>query len=50
MTDPAAQEEARHMWRIVEAYFDGANEALYECDLCGNTLIVPAGGVHPAEC
>jgi ribosomal protein S27E len=38
------------MWRIVEAYFDVVSEAKYECDLCGDTLIVPAGGVHPPEC
>ena len=50
MTDPTTPDESLHMWRIVEAYFDGVNEAMYECDLCGDTLIVPAGGAHPAEC
>lgn len=43
MTDPAAPDETLHVWRIVAACFDGVDEARYECDLCGDTLIVPAG-------
>ncbi|MBC7307581.1 MAG: hypothetical protein H5T80_11780 [Dietzia sp.] len=39
-----------HLWRVVSVMFGGPIEAVYECELCGDRLQVPAGGVHPAEC
>lgn len=39
-----------HMWRLTVAHFGGPVEAEYECDLCGDSLVVPSGGIHPAEC
>lgn len=50
MTDDAPPGETLHMWRLVEVYLDPGDEAKYVCDLCGETLVVPAGGVHPREC
>lgn len=47
--EPGSSDVA-HMWRLTAAHFGGPVEAEYECDLCDDTLVVPSGGIHPAEC
>lgn len=48
--EPGPDDDAVHMLRLVAVSFGGPVEAEYECDLCGDTLVVPRGSVHPAEC
>jgi hypothetical protein len=42
----AADDE--HMWRLVEVAL--GQDATYECELCPEVLVVPAGDTPPSTC
>lgn len=43
---------APHMWRFIGIRLGAVPEpgTDYVCELCGQKLLVPPGGVHPEEC
>lgn len=48
--EPDADGGVVHMWRLVAVSLGEPAETEYRCDLCGDTLVVHAGGAHPTEC